>query len=70
MKLKLNLSFIFLSCFFRVAEKTICNTFYYMVDIFFSILKQFFSWPTKDQILKNTSVYFREGFEDTVAVVD
>lgn len=70
MKMKLNLSFRCLSCFFRVSEKCCRETFYYMVDVLYSILKQFVAQPTKDQILKNMPIHFRGGFEDTVVVVD
>lgn len=70
MKLKLNLSFRCLSCLFGVGEKSSRETFYYMIDVLYSILKQFVAQPTKDQILRNMPVYFRGGFEDTVVVVD
>lgn len=69
MKLKLNLSFRSLSCFFRISERSAADVFFYMIDVLYTVLKQFVPWPSKDIIEKNLPVYFAI-FSDTRLVLD
>jgi hypothetical protein len=69
MKLKLNLTFKCLSCFFQIHENTASQCFFHTINILHSILKQFIVWLPPDKIRDNLPTYFC-NFSDTRAVLD
>ena len=69
MKLKLNLSFRCLSCFFKIGEQSASRCFFLTMDILHSILKQFIVWLPLEIINDNMPIYFA-SFSDTRLVLD
>lgn len=69
MKLKLNVSFTCLGCFFKLSERTVIDYFFYNINILYSLLKQFIVWLPEDKLAANLPVYFTM-FSDTCVVVD
>ena len=69
MKIKLNLSFRCLACYFHITPKCARENFYYMVDVLHSILKQFVVWLPKETIEGSMPVYFMV-FTDTRVCLD
>ncbi|XP_046472614.1 uncharacterized protein [Neodiprion pinetum] len=69
MKLKQNMSYATLAIFFEVSSQACKELIWKMIDILYVVLKPSIRWPSKENILKNIPLCFKD-FEQVRVVVD
>lgn len=69
-KLKQNLTYETLGTLFCISGKTVSNYFGYTIQILRRVLSPFVYWPSKDEILKNIPLCFRDKFPNVTIVLD
>lgn len=68
-KLKLNVSFSFLSSLFSIERHNCCVIFSQMLPMLSIVLKCTIYWPSKEEVIENMPGYY-EKFKDTRVVLD
>ena len=69
MKLRLNLPFKYLSYRFAISPTTASETFYKCIDVLYQKYKCLIYWPTRETIIKNMPLCFKETFGNKIAVI-
>lgn len=69
-KLKQNLTYETLGTLFGISGMTVSRYFSHTIQILRRVLSPFVYWPTKDEILKNIPLCFREQFPNVTIVLD
>lgn len=69
MRLKLNVSFRCLACFFRISHTAASDYFIHTIDVMYILFKQFIVWLPPTAIRENLPIYFHI-FSDTRVILD
>lgn len=69
MKMRLNLSNVFLSYIFHVSDSTISRTLSEMIDVMYKRMKSLIIWPSREALWKTMPMQFREYFGKKVTVI-
>lgn len=69
MKMRLNLSNVFLSYIFHVSDSTISRTLSEMIDVMYTRMKSLIIWPSREALWKTMPMQFREHFGKKVTVI-
>ncbi|XP_055542579.1 uncharacterized protein LOC129728188 [Wyeomyia smithii] len=69
-KIRTNLSFSCMAALFKVHYQTISIAFYWTIPWIRAVCEPLIFWPTQAQIKQNIPRYFRNRYEDVIAVLD
>ncbi|XP_076034153.1 uncharacterized protein LOC143020979 [Oratosquilla oratoria] len=69
MRLRLNVSPVFLSREFAVSRSTVCRIFFDVVDVMYVRMKPLVFWPSRDTLAKTMPMEFRKHFGTKCVVI-